>query len=123
MMDYLIARGPYLLPVALISIGVYGLVLHRNYVKTVIGLFLLQSGIILFYIALGAKRGGTVPILLESEEPTALHNPLPHAMMLTAIVVGVATLGLAMAILRRIQVEEGTIRQDALLAPSGEGEA
>lgn len=121
MMDYAMARGPYVLPVALVAIGAYGLIANRNYVKTVIALFLVQSGLILFFIVLAAKQGATVPILPDSEEPTGLHNPLPHAMMLTAIVVGVVTLGVAMAILRRIQGEEGSIQQPESESPSGEG--
>ena len=110
-MDYLLARGPYILPVALVAISTYGLIANRHYVKTIVGLFLMQPGVILFYIALGAKVGATIPILIDGEPTTPLHNPLPHAMMLTAIVVGVATLGVAMAILRRLQVERGSIEQ------------
>jgi multicomponent Na+:H+ antiporter subunit C len=119
MMDYVLARGPYILPMALIVIGVYGLIANRNYVKTVIGLFLVQSGLILFFIVLAAKLGATVPILLDSDEPVGLHNPLPHAMMLTAIVVGVVNLGVAMAILRRIQDEEGSVQQIDAAASEG----
>ena len=110
-METIAVHGPYMLPVVLVTIGVYALIAHRNYVKTIVGLFLVQSGIILFFIVIAAKSGGTVPILLENGEPTPLHNPLPHAMMLTAIVVGFVTLGVAMAILRRLQVEAGSIQQ------------
>ncbi len=111
--EYLLGRGPYLLFVLLIVLGVYLMTSHRNYLKAIIGLYLFQSAVILFFIALGFRADGTIPILVPGQE-LALDNPLPHAMMLTAIVVGVATLGLAIAILRRIQAETGSIeeRQD-----------
>lgn len=108
MIEYLIDRGPYLLVVLVISVGVFLMMSHRNLLKAVVGLYLVQTGAILFFIAIGFRVGGSVPIALDG---VALHNPLPHAMMLTAIVVGVATLGVAMAILRRVQAESGTIEE------------
>ncbi|CAN5736351.1 Na+/H+ antiporter subunit C [soil metagenome] len=108
--DYLIGRGPYLLLVVLTVLGVYLMTSHRNYLKALIGLYFVQSAVILFFIALGFRTDGTIPILVPGQELT-LDNPLPHAMMLTAIVVGVATLGLAISILRRIQAETGSIEE------------
>jgi multicomponent Na+:H+ antiporter subunit C len=121
--EYIIGRGPYLLFVVLVVLGVYLMTSHRNYLKAMIGLYLFQSSVILFFIALGFRTDGTIPILEPGRE-LVLDNPLPHAMMLTAIVVGVATLGLAMAILRRIQEEAGSIeeRHGAIEnAPDGAG--
>jgi multicomponent Na+:H+ antiporter subunit C len=89
---------------------VYLITSHRNYLKAMIGLYLFQSSVILFFVSLGFRTDGTIPILIPGEE-VILDNPLPHAMMLTAIVVGVATLGLAISILRRIQAETGTIEE------------
>lgn len=111
MTDYLSARGPYLLFVVLAMCGVYMLVARRSYFKMIVGLYLFQSGIILFYILIAARRDGTVPIL--GAETGVQANPLPHALMLTAIVVGVATLGVALAILRRMYNETGTIEDSA----------
>lgn len=112
MMDYLMARGPYLLFVVLMTTGIYMLIARRNLLKTMAGLYLFQSGIILFFILLSVRRDSTVPILDERGGlGEAMSNPLPHALMLTAIVVGVATLGVALAIMRRILVEEGTIEE------------
>jgi multicomponent Na+:H+ antiporter subunit C len=108
--DYLIGRGPYLLFVALVVLGVYLMTSHRNYLKAMIGLYLFQSSVILFFITLGYRADGTIPILPAPPGQT-LDNPLPHALMLTAIVVGVATLGLAVSILRRIQAEAGSIEE------------
>lgn len=108
MTEYLVARGPYLLFVLLAMIGVYLMMSRRTLLKAVVGLYLFQTAAVLFYISLSYRRGGTVPIL-GGEGP--MHNALPHAMMLTAIVVGVATLGLAVALLRRIQDESGSIEE------------
>jgi multicomponent Na+:H+ antiporter subunit C len=110
LLDYVLGRGPYLLFVVLASLGVYLMVSHRNYVKAFIGLYFFQSSVILFFIALGYRADGSIPIV-DVGRPAALHNPLPHAMMLTAIVVGVATLGVAMSILRRIQDEAGSVEE------------
>ncbi len=102
------ARGPYLLFVLLTMIGVYLMMSRRTLLKAVVGLYLFQTAAVLFYISLSYREGGTVPIALND---LPMHNALPHAMMLTAIVVGVATVGLAMAMLRRIQAEVGTIEE------------
>lgn len=116
-LGYLIERGPYLLVVAIATLGVYLMVSHRNYLKAIIGLYFFQSAVILFFIALGYRRDGTIPIV-EYGESVPLHNPLPHAMMLTAIVVGVATVGVAMSILRRIQEESGSIEEPSRGSPA-----
>jgi multicomponent Na+:H+ antiporter subunit C len=108
--EYLIERGPYLLFVLLSMIGVYLLMSQRNLLKAVVGLYFFQTAVILFFITIAFRTDGTVPIAL-GEAP--MHNALPHAMMLTAIVVGVATLGVAIAILRRIQAESATIEDRA----------
>jgi multicomponent Na+:H+ antiporter subunit C len=108
--DYVVGRGPYLLFVLISVLGVYLMMSHRNYLKAIIGLYFFQSAVILFFIVLGFRVDGSVPILIPGEVQV-LHNPLPHAMMLTAIVVGVATIGVAMAILRRVQAETGTIEE------------
>ncbi|MFN2316033.1 MAG: sodium:proton antiporter [Gemmatimonadales bacterium] len=108
MTEYLAARGPYLLFVLLAMIGVYLMMSRRTLLKAVVGLYLFQTAAVLFYISLSYREGATVPVVSGTEP---MHNALPHAMMLTAIVVGVATLGLAMAMLRRIQAESGSIEE------------
>lgn len=112
MIDYLITRGPYYLFVVLITAGLYMLIARRSYLKMMAGLYLFQSSIILIYVLLAARRGGTVPILPDNDPTAIIINPLPHALMLTAIVVGVATLGVGLAIMRRMHVEEGSIEED-----------
>lgn len=110
MLAYFIERGPYLLFVLLSMLGVYLLMSQRNLLKAVVGLYFFQTAAILLFITIAFREDGTVPIALEG---APMHNALPHAMMLTAIVVGVATLGVAIAILRRLQVENATIEDRA----------
>jgi multicomponent Na+:H+ antiporter subunit C len=105
-LDYLLERGPYLLFVLLSMVGVFLMMSQRNLLKSVVGLYLFQTAVILLFIILSFRVDGTVPIAVDG---LPMHNALPHAMMLTAIVVGVATLGVAMAILRRIQAESASI--------------
>jgi multicomponent Na+:H+ antiporter subunit C len=109
-LQYFIERGPYLLFVLLSMLGVYLLMSQRNLLKAVVGLYFFQTAVILLFITISFRADGTVPIALDG---VPMHNALPHAMMLTAIVVGVATLGVAIAILRRIQAENGTIEDRA----------
>jgi multicomponent Na+:H+ antiporter subunit C len=110
MLTELTSRAPYFLVVALACTGVFTMLAQRDQLKAMVGLALLQSSIILFFILLAVRRGGSVPITAETGAPLALHNPLPHALVLTAIVVGVATLGVAMAILRCYRFETGSLR-------------
>jgi multicomponent Na+:H+ antiporter subunit C len=105
-LDYLLERGPYLLFVLLSMVGVFLMMSQRNLLKSVVGLYLFQTAVILLFIILSFRGDGTVPIAVNG---LPMHNALPHAMMLTAIVVGVATLGVAMAILRRVQAESASI--------------
>lgn len=117
--DYLVSRGPYLLFVVLAVVGVYLMTSHRNYLKATIGLYLFQASAILFFIAIAFRADGSIPIVVPGETLT-LSNPLPHALMLTAIVVGVATLGVAVAILRRIQDESGSIEEPRQTRPEAD---
>lgn len=113
--QYIAERGPYLLFVFLLVLGTYVLLSHRNFLKAFVGLYLFQTGTILLFILLATQAGGTVPIVEEGVEQP-MNNPLPHALMLTAIVVGVAQLGVALAIMRRIHAEAETI-EDRVFEP------
>lgn len=106
MIDYFIGRGPYLLFVLLAVLGTYLMMSERNLFKAVVGLYLFQTAVIILFIAMSFRDGGTIPFAADG---APMHNPLPHAMMLTAIVVGIATIGVAIAILRRIQRDTGSI--------------
>ena len=107
---YVVNRGPYLLFVVLAVLGVYLMTAHRNYLQALIGLYLFQVSAILLFVAVSFRVDGSIPIRVD-HGPVVMSNPLPHALMLTAIVVGVATLGVAVAILIRIQAETGSIEE------------
>ncbi|MFO8088932.1 MAG: cation:proton antiporter subunit C [Desulfatiglandaceae bacterium] len=105
MFDFFIGHYSYWLTMLLLCIGLYGVLMKKNLVKKTIGLTILQSSIILFYVSIAAKWNATVPIYDPSRPVTDASNylnPLPHTLMLTAIVVGVATLGVAFALLMAI---------------------
>ena len=119
MIEDIAARFPYWATAALIVIGLYGMIAKRSLVKKLIGMNILQSAIILFFIAGSLREGASVPILFEAAQGAAVAedfvNPLPHVLMLTAIVVGVAITGVALAFLVRIREEFGTLDEESLL--------
>lgn len=101
----------------LMTLGLHGMIAKRNYLKKVIGMTIFQAAIILFFVTAGYKEGGSVPILdpdLGARNPDAYVSPLPHTLMLTAIVVGVASMGVAMSLLIRIHEGYGTLDEDTL---------
>jgi multicomponent Na+:H+ antiporter subunit C len=122
MIDEIAARFPYWASGALIAVGLYGMIGKRSLVKKVIGMNIFQSAIILFFIAGSMREGGTLPILFEGEgnvagpvHPEDFLNPLPHVLMLTAIVVSVAITGVALAFLVRIYREFNDLDEESLL--------
>lgn len=117
-MDYLIGHYAYFFTVLLMCLGLYGLMYKKNLVKKVIGLSILQVAVILFYVSLASKWGATVPVKWAEAPLTdvaAYLNPLPHTLMLTAIVVGVATQGVAFALMIAIWNRYKTLDEDDLL--------
>ncbi len=108
----------YWLSAALLLIGLYGMLAKPNLVRKLMAMNILQVAVIMFFISLAAKSGATVPIAVEGDEArvaTAYVNPLPHALMLTAIVVSVSTTGVALALLIRIHRRYGTLNEVELL--------
>jgi multicomponent Na+:H+ antiporter subunit C len=116
--------------IGLMMIGFYAMMAKRNLIKKIIGMNIFQSAIIFFYISTSVKKGATVPIL-EHAHGHAAHglehgahavdvmqyaNPLPHVLMLTAIVVMVATLGVALAVVIMIYRRYNTIEEDEIIA-------
>ncbi len=100
----------------LLMIGFYAVTAKLNLVKKLIGLSLFQSAVFLLYISMGPVEGGTAPIFHPNVAGKALSNPLPSVLILTAIVVGISTLALGLAIIVRIKeaydtVEENEIRE------------
>ncbi|MEM9800649.1 MAG: cation:proton antiporter subunit C [Planctomycetota bacterium] len=96
--------------IVLMMCGFYLLLSARNLVKKIIGLNLFQVSVFVFYISTGNVSGGTVPIATEGID--VYSNPLPHVLILTAIVVGVASTALGLALVLRIEGEYGTIEED-----------
>ena len=141
--ELFIERLNYIIYVILLLIGLHGMIAKNNLIKKLIGMSIFQTAIILFYVSVGVKEGATIPIYLPEHDPHGSHvtnleenssseeshgpvaldadlvkgyaNPLPHVLMLTAIVVGVATLGLALALCQKIYQGYGTIEEDELL--------
>ena len=109
--------------IILMMIGFYAMTGKRNLVKKLVGMNIFQWSIILFVVSLSAKRGATIPIVQGGHghgaapvlEAAQYVNPLPHVLMLTAIVVGVAITGVALALLLRIHKQYGTLEEDELL--------
>ena len=123
---------PYWGTIVLMMVGMYVVIARDNLVKKVMGINILQAAVILFYVVMGKVRGGTAPILVEhGSEGTGEHgaavadviysNPLPHVLMLTAIVVGIATTALALSLVVRIQQEYGTVEEDEIFRLDLEG--
>jgi multicomponent Na+:H+ antiporter subunit C len=98
----------------LMMTGFYIVMASRNLIKKMVGLSLFQTSVFILYITMGKISGGTAPIL--AGPGTIYSNPLPHVLILTAIVVGVATTALGMAIIIRIKDAYGTIEEDEILS-------
>lgn len=115
---------PYWVAIGLLMLGLYTMIAHRNLMKKVIGMTIFQTAIILFFLVLSSKRGASLPVVpFGPVDPRAFVNPLPHALMLTAIVVMVATSGVALAILIRLYARYGSLEEDVLAERLAEPEA
>lgn len=99
--------------VVLMMIGLYTAIARPNLIKKLIGLSMFQVSVFLLYISMGKVSGGTAPILHAGGTPYS--NPLPHVLILTAIVVGIATLSLGLALVVRIWEAYQTIEEDEIL--------
>jgi multicomponent Na+:H+ antiporter subunit C len=96
-------------------VGLYTVIAKVNLVKKLIGLSIFQSAVFLMYITMDKVEGGTAPIIQKGVENQVFSNPLPQVLILTAIVVGVSTLALGLAIVVRIKECYGTIEEDEIL--------
>ena len=122
---FIINHYNYWVALILLFTGLYGMISKNNLLKKVISMSIFQSAIILFYISIGAKKNATIPIIEHGHnghgaantviDVTNYANPLPHVLMLTAIVVGVATLGVALALIQKINQVHNTIEEDEIL--------
>ena len=121
-MENLIANFNYVIVVILMMIGLWSMLAQKNLIKKCIGMAIFQTGIILFFISIGAKNEAKVPILSKfvAENPPAIivndyANPLTQILMLPAIVVGVAILGVALALAQKIYQQYSTFDEDEIL--------
>lgn len=117
----IIAKYNYWAVIALLLIGLYAMITKKNLIKKIIGMNIFQTAIILFYVSIGSKKGATIPIIAHGhgDASHAVHsveyiNPLPHVLMLTAIVVSVATLGVALALAMKVYSQYGTLEEDEI---------
>ena len=117
----IVAKYNYWIYVVLMMIGFYAMIGKRNLLKKLIGMNIFQTSIILFFVSTGVKKGGSIPIvdkyagLAGNIDASKIDNPLPHVLMLTAIVVGVSVTGVALAVLQRIYKDYGTLEEDEIL--------
>ena len=102
----------YWVVVVLMMVGLYIVIAHGNLVKKIVGLSIFQTSVFIFYISMAKIDGATAPILADGIEKYS--NPLPHVLILTAIVVGIATTALGLALTVRIKEVYGSIEEDEI---------
>lgn len=100
----------------LLMIGLYALIAKQNLVKKILGLAIFQSAVFLFFITMSKIEGGTAPIIQAGVDGQIFSNPLPQVLILTAIVVGISTTALGLAIVVRLYEEYGSVEDDEILA-------
>ena len=115
MIEQLTGSWNYIIVVILMMTGLFMVIARANLVKKMIGLSIFQTSVFIFYISLGKMAGGTAPIL-DGNPDTLYSNPLPHVLILTAIVVGVATTALGLALILRINEAFGSVEEDEIIA-------
>ncbi|VAV84484.1 Na(+) H(+) antiporter subunit C [hydrothermal vent metagenome] len=113
MIEIILGKYNYWIYIALMMIGFYAMIAKENLVKKVLGMNIFQTGVILLYVSISKVSGGTVPIIWDKAK--IYDNPLPHVLMLTAIVVSVSTTAVALALIIRIYKSYGTIEDDQIV--------
>lgn len=111
-MDFFVGHYNYWIVIMLMMIGLYTVISRGNLIKKIIGLNIFQVSVFFLYISMGTVKGGAAPIITDGVE--VYSNPLPHVLILTAIVVGVATTALGLALVVRIKESYGTIEEDEI---------
>lgn len=113
---FLASKGIYLLTFILLSLGVAGMIVCNNYMKKLICMNIMQVAVIFFFLCLGQKSGGTIPVALDGAVKASEYiNPLPHGLMLTAIVVSLGTTGVGLSLLLRIREKYGSVEEDDII--------
>ena len=116
MIDQLVSHWNYYAVITLLMTGFYIMISRGNLVKKIMGMNIFQASVILFYVSMGKVTGGTAPILVEDARATLYSNPVPHVLMLTAIVVGVASSAVGLALVVRVKEAYGTVEEDEIVA-------
>jgi len=124
LLQEIVDKYNYWLYIILMMIGLFAIIAKNNLIKKLVGMNIFQTAIILFFISISYKKGATIPIIRhahgqghispESIEAAAYMNPLPHVLMLTAIVVSVATFGVALAIAVKVYRQYETLEEDEI---------
>ena len=120
-MNEILGLFNYWVAVVLMMTGFYVVISRRNLVKKLIGLNIFQVSVFTLYITMGKVRGGIAPIVPGDGREHVYNNPLPHVLILTAIVVGVATTAVGLALAVRIKEAYGTVEEDEIHEMDGEG--
>ncbi|MFH1479672.1 MAG: cation:proton antiporter subunit C [Pseudomonadota bacterium] len=122
LLNTIVANYNYWLYIILMMIGLYAMIAKNNLIKKLVGMNIFQTSIILFYVSIGCKKGGTIPIIEHAHgagqhavNPAHYINPLPHVLMLTAIVVSVSTFGVALALALKVYQQYKTLEEDEIL--------
>ena len=114
--EHLLTHWYYLAVIMLMMIGLYIAISSDNLVKKIMGINIFQASVILLYVSMGKVQGGTAPILMEGPEAVVYSNPIPQVLMLTAIVVGVASTAVGLALVVRIKEAYGTVEEGEIVA-------
>ena len=112
---FILSNWNFIAVIMLMMAGLYIVISNQNFIKKLVGLSIFQSSVFISYISLGKVSGGTAPILTGITD-TIYSNPLPHVLILTAIVVGVATNALGLALVVRINEAFNSIEEKTLLS-------
>ena len=118
MLQAILDHYNYWIAIVLMMVGFYTVVARGNLIKKLVGLNIFQTSVFLLYISMGKVTGGTAPIL--DDRYTIYSNPIPHVLILTAIVVGVATTALGLSLVVRIRESYSTIKDNELDLVDGE---
>jgi multicomponent Na+:H+ antiporter subunit C len=114
MIELLATKHAYLAVVVLLAIGAYVMIESDNFVKKIIGMNVFQTGIFVFFISAAYRVGGRSPVVQSGGGGGPFVSPLPHVLILTAIVVGVSLTAVALGLVVRIYESYGTINEDTL---------
>ncbi len=119
--SFLAEKGIYILTMIMFFLGVYGMATCGNYMKKLICMNIMQVAVIFLFLCFGQKTGGTIPVALENITNVDEYiNPLPHALMLTAIVVSLGTTGVGLALLMRIKDKYNSMEESDIIKKEGD---